>query len=126
LSELLFSDNTEIFKINIHKILPDKEMKIFGVRFNNELIGIQKKYSDEYLIGKLTVKSNLPLKIFNGIIWINSNRNNIEIDNFKFKISTLNKWRIGISDDFLNNNLDKTNVEFVINLIEFKICEIIK
>ena len=101
-------------------------MNIFGVRFNNQLLGIQNKYNNEYLIGQLLIESNLPLKIYDGIKWTNYNLNNIKIDNFKFKISNLNKWRIGISDDWLNNNLNKENVEFIINVIKFNICKIIE
>jgi hypothetical protein len=115
----------DIFKINIHEILDDKYMYIFGVRFNNQLLGIEYKYKDEYLIGKLLIESNLPLKIFDGKNWINYNLNNVEIDNFKIKISNLNKWRVGISDEWINNNLNKNNVEFLINDIKFNINEIV-
>lgn len=112
-------------KINIHKILDDRYMKIFGIKFNNQLLGIENKYNNEYLIGNLVIESNLPLKLFNGIEWINYNLNNIKIDNFKLKISNLNKWRVGISDNWLNDNLNKENIEFIINKINYNIIEII-
>lgn len=123
-NNILKPNNINILHINIHKILNDKHMNIFGIRFNNQLLGIEHKYGDEYLIGQLIVESNLPLKIFNGNNWINSNLNNIIIKNFKIKISTLNKWRVGISNDWLNNNLNTNSVDFIINRIEFKIDEI--
>jgi hypothetical protein len=123
-NNMLKLNNINILHINIHKILNDKHMNIFGIRFNNQLLGIEHKYGDEYLIGQLIIESNLPLKIFNGNNWINSNLNNIIINNFKIKISTLNKWRVGISNDWLNNNLNANSVDFIINKIEFKIDEI--
>lgn len=125
--EIISNDN--ILQININKILSkdgklDFYMKIFGIRFNVEFDYL-KRYSDKNIVGFLEIHSNLPIKLFNGVKWINYDVDNIVENNFVFEISKIHKWRIGIADYWLNDNLDKENILFLIDKIEFKIHDIV-
>lgn len=81
----------------------DENIKIFGVNirgFNFVPVNI-----------KLELESNLPVKIFTGKKWIHYNKNIIEENIF---IEDINKWRISISDNFLERNIERTNILFTI------------
>jgi hypothetical protein len=102
--------------INIDKILSknnnlDENMKIFGmnIRVNSEIINLNVK---------IELKSNLPIKIFTGKKWLHCNTN---IINDNILIENINKWRISISDDFLNKNLNKKNILHIIRIERFEI-----
>ena len=95
-------------------------MKMFGIRFKQDTLS--RNYLNSTIRGKLKVKSNLPLKIFNGENWLHINFNSYEND---FEIHNINKWRISPSDEYLSENIGKKNVNFIIYYVEFKIDEII-
>ena len=95
-------------------------MEIFGIRFNQETLS--KNYLNSVIKGKLTIKSNLPLKIFNGKKWMHVNSLTYDDD---FDILNIDKWRISPSNEFLNLNINKENIEFIIYDVKFKITEII-
>lgn len=117
-------DESDPVIINIKEILSLNEilepnMKSFGIRFN------QKSLSDNYLNstikGKLTVKSNIPLKLFDGKNWLHINNDSYDND---FDIYNINKWRISPSNEYLNEHIGKKNIEFIIYDTRFKIYEI--
>jgi hypothetical protein len=115
-------DEKEPLYINITEILDETSntMKIFGVRFNQESLSCN--YLKSIIKGKLKVKSNLPLKIFNGKSWLHININSYEND---FEIHNINKWRISPSNEYLSENIGSKNVNFIIYHVEFKIDEIV-
>lgn len=118
-------DEYEPLIIKINNIISlnnklDSNMEIFGIRFNQETLS--QNYLNCLIKGKLTVKSNIPIKIFNGKKWLHIDKNNY---NNNFEIYNINKWRISPSNEFLNLNLNKENVEFIIYDVRLKINEII-
>ena len=114
-------DENEPLYINIDEILDEtNNMKMFGIRFKQDTLS--RNYLNSTIRGKLKVKSNLPLKIFNGENWLHINFNSYEND---FEIHNINKWRISPSDEYLSENIGKKNVNFIIYYVEFKIDEII-
>ena len=119
-------DENEPLIININEILTENNklnsyMQCFGIKFNIE--AISKHYINSVVKGKLKVKSNLPLKIFNGKNWLNINVKNYDND---LEIHNINKWRISPSNEYLSENMGSKNIEFIIYYIEFKINEIIE
>lgn len=123
--DMTILDENESLNIIINKIVCtnnklDFNMEIFGIRFNQE--SISKNYTNSIIKGKLKLNSNMPLKIFNGKKWLHINMNTYD-DNFE--IYNIDKWRISPSNEFLNSNLEKENIEFIIYDVQFKINEII-
>ena len=118
-------DESDPVIINIKEILSlndklEPNMQLFGIRFNQ--VSLSNNYLNSIIKGKLTVKSNIPLKLFNGKNWLHININSYEND---FDIYNINKWRISPSNEYLNENIGKNNIEFIIYHIGFKIYEII-
>jgi hypothetical protein len=118
-------DESDHLIINIKDIITlnnelDPNMKSFGIRFNQK--SIADNYLNSIIKGKLTVISNIPLKLFNGKNWLHINMDSYEEN---FDIYNINKWRISPSNEYLNENIGKTNVEFKIYHIGFKIYEIV-
>ena len=122
-TDILDENNPVIINIKEIISLNDKlepNIQSFGIRFNQ--ISLSKNYLNSIIKGKLTVKSNIPLKLFNGKNWLHININSYEND---FDIYNINKWRISPSNEYLNENIGKNNIEFIIYHIGFKIYEII-
>jgi len=118
-------DESDTIVINIKKIisLNDKlepNMQSFGIRFNQT--SIADNYLNSVIKGKLSVKSNIPLKLFNGKNWLHINTDSYEND---FEIYNINKWRISPSNEYLNEHIGQINIEFIIYHIGFKIYEIV-
>jgi hypothetical protein len=118
-------DESDPVIINIKEIISlndilEPNIQSFGIRFNQ--ISLSKNYLNTIIKGKLTVKSNIPLKLFNGKNWLHINIDSYEND---FDIYNINKWRISPSNEYLNDNIGKNNIEFIIYHIGFKIYEII-
>jgi len=122
-TDILDESNPVIINIKEIISLNDKlepNIQLFGIRFNQ--ISLSNNYLNSIIKGKLTVKSNIPLKLFNGKNWLHINIDSYEND---FDIYNINKWRISPSNEYLNENIGKNNIEFIIYHIGFKIYEII-
>jgi len=118
-------DESEPLIINIKEIIClnnklEPNMQSFGIRFNQT--SIANNYLNSIIKGKLTVKSNIPLKLFDGKKWLHINVDSYENN---FDIYNINKWRISPSNEYLYENIGRKNIEFIIYHIGFKIDEII-
>ena len=115
-------DNTKPLHLIIDKILEvdgklELNMSIFGIRFDSPL----SLYTNSITVGKLKVDSNIPLKIYTGAKWIHHNKSTYDD---LIEIANINKWRISPSNEFLQDNIGKNDIEFIINTISFQLAQI--